>query len=343
MELSKIGALLAKAEVTYATDPTPTGAANNIVIIRGTIPTEPTGVVQDRDILDASHQKVPGLLTLPRQSIKFRTELRGNYTTGLLNTDISSGKVTNLIEIDCLLQACDLIPTYTAQVSETPPGSRDGFVIYKPTLPTAGAIGPSVTFYAYSQRKLYKATGCKGNIEAITWAAGNMCYIDWAFSGKYVAVADSSVPSLTFLQTVPPLFKAITSTHTVSPTPPFTQATLKLGNQIIERLDAQDASTSGGIHSWIVGGRQSTFEFDPESLTEAAAAWWAAWVARSNHTLTQTHGTQTGNKFTLTTKMNVDAVKYSDRNGNRIQTITSSIMNPAPGDPYGNDLTLKFF
>jgi len=340
MELTHIGAILAKAESTLGTDPTPTGAANNIAIVRGTIPTEPQGTVVDRDILDAGFDIIPGLLAKPNQTIKIRCELRGNFTTGASNTDISSGKVTNLIEIDCLLQACDLIPTYTAQTSE--PNSRDGYVIYKPALPTVGTVGPTVYFYVYSQKKIYKVAAAKGNIDAITMGAGQFAYIDFTFQGKYIAVADSSIPALTFLATKPPLFYSATATHTLT-IAPFQTAVLKLGNTLVMREDAQDASASTGIHSFIVGNRNSTFDIDPESSSEATAAFWAAWAARTNHTLTLTYGSQSGNKFSLITTMNVDSIKYGDRNKNRIMNITSSLRNPTLGTAYGSDLQLKFF
>ncbi len=343
MELQKIGALLAKIEGTYATDPTPTAAANNIGIIRGTIPTEPTGDVIDRDILDQGHCVIPGSVTMLKNSIKFRTELRGNYVSGSLNTDISSGKSTNAIEIDCLLRGCDLIPTYTAQLSESGNGSRDGYVIYAPALPTASAVGPSVTFYAYSQTKVYKAVGCKGNIAAITLEAGKYGYIDWEFSGKFIAVADAAVSglSLTFLQTKPPVFASATATHTLT-LPPFTTYSLKLGNNIITRADCQDTSVSLGLHSFAVSYRDSKLDIDPESKTEATVPFWAAWQARTNQTLTLAYGSQSGNKIQIATTQNVDAIKYSDRNNNRIQGISCSLRNPTIGVAYGTDLQLKF-
>lgn len=202
MERAKIGLLLAKLETTYGTDPTPTAAANVIAVTRGEVSWEQGGEAIDRNILDGGFGRVVGVTALPMATVKFRTELRGNRTTGASNTDISSGEVANLIPLDPLFRACDLPPAYTAESSD---GVRDGYALYTPTIPTSqGGIGESVTIWFYSEGKLYKANGCKGNF-SIGGEAGKFAYIDWEFMGLHVAPADSSIPgSPTFLDCKPP-------------------------------------------------------------------------------------------------------------------------------------------
>ncbi len=41
--------------------------------------------------------------------------------------EVSKGCVEHLVEFNCLLQACDLEPTYSAEATA---GSRDGYVTY---------------------------------------------------------------------------------------------------------------------------------------------------------------------------------------------------------------------
>jgi len=199
MEPSQVGLLLAKIETTYGTDPTPTAAANIIAVARGLVAPDAPSESIDRDILDGGFGRVIGINARPHWNFKFRVELRGNRTDGVA-ADVSAGSASNKVEIDPLLQACDLAPAYTAESSG---GARDGHVIYNPTVPVNE--GSSLTIYFYSQGKLYKATGCKGNIENIVLEAGKFGFLDFSFMGRYNAPSDSSIPgSQTWLTTQPP-------------------------------------------------------------------------------------------------------------------------------------------
>jgi hypothetical protein len=203
MELSKIGLLLAKAEATYGVDPGPTAGTNNIAVARGQVTLDPMGNAMLRDILDQGYARVVGKNTNLAMGLKFRCELRGNRTDGT-TADISAGAVGQKIEIDPLLQACDLAPTYTA---ESGVGVRDGVVSYQPVIPTTDL--QSVTFYFYSQGKLYKITGAKGDL-SISLASGKFGYIDFEFKGRFNSVVDSTLGGLspTFLATKPPTWDA---------------------------------------------------------------------------------------------------------------------------------------
>lgn len=199
MELSKIGLLLAKTETTYGVDPSPVAASNNIGVVRGQVTLDPMGNPVARDILDGGFSRIVGSNQQLAMGIKFRTELRGNRTDGIAN-DISNGAISNLIEIDPLLQACDLVASYQAPFT-----TRDGNVKYVPTLPNG--VGPSVAFYFYSQSKLYKIFGAKGDLK-ISLASGRFGFIDWEFKGKFTAPIDSAIPgSPSFLTTKPPTWE----------------------------------------------------------------------------------------------------------------------------------------
>lgn len=202
MELKKVGLLLAKIESTYGTDPTPSSGANVIAVTRNEIEVSPIGEAIDRDMLDAGFGRVIGITSMPRFNLKFRTELRGNRTTGATDTDVSSGASAQAVEIDCLLRACNLQPTYTAESSD---GARDGYAVYQPTIPSD--VGDSVTFWVYTQAKLYKIVGAKGNIANIGLTADKLPFIDWEFQGMLGSISDSSIPaSPTFLDCKPPKF-----------------------------------------------------------------------------------------------------------------------------------------
>jgi hypothetical protein len=129
---------------------------------------------------------VAGENVLPRVSFKLRMELRGNRTNGA-TPDISAGSSANAMELDPLLQACDLNPTYTAESSG---GARDGFALYKPKVPTDE--GKSCTFYFYTEKKLHKVVGRKERLKDCARAGSS--YLDFEFMGLYVAPIDASIP-----------------------------------------------------------------------------------------------------------------------------------------------------
>lgn len=198
MERAKVGLLLAKAETTYGTDAAPTAAANNIAVVWGQVTWSIEGEPIDRELLHGGYGRAIGIIARRHQRIQFRCELRGNLGAANL---IGSGLIAAAVEIDPLLRACDLAATYTA---ETSGGAGDGLVTYKPTIPTNE--GTSVTIWFYSEGKLYKATGCKGNIANIGVEAGGFAFVDFEFMGKYVAPSDSSIPaSPAWLDTKPPV------------------------------------------------------------------------------------------------------------------------------------------
>lgn len=194
-----MGLLLMKAESTYGTDPTPTPGSNNIGVVRDTVNFAPEGDTFQRAILDPGFGRVIGNLTMQRCSLSFRTELRGNRTAAASN-DVAKGSSSYPIEIDPLLQACDLTPTY---VAESGSGVRDGLAIYRPAIPST-EFGASLTAYFYSEGKVYKMNGLKGDLTA-QFNAGKISYADWSFQGFYnVAVDNTPIPTGTFLTTLPP-------------------------------------------------------------------------------------------------------------------------------------------
>lgn len=189
MERTNFGLLLAKIESTYGTDPVPTGGLNTIGITRDGVTFAPNFDHLTRMILDGTISKVSGVNTMPSTKLSFRVELRGNRTTGATDTDISDGTSTYKVEIDPLLRACDLAATYTAETSS---GARDGYVTYKPTVPTDE--GASVTFYYYSGDKLHIITGAKGTVKGVL-EAGKLGSLDFEFSGIYNDCRDAALPA----------------------------------------------------------------------------------------------------------------------------------------------------
>ncbi|MBC8095036.1 MAG: hypothetical protein H7Y43_04415 [Akkermansiaceae bacterium] len=334
MERTVVGMLLAKIESAYGTDPTPTTAANLIAVARSSVNFNAQFDHLARMILDGTLGKVAGHNVLPRITLSFDVEMRGNRTTGATDTDITSGASAQAVEIDPLLRACDLAATYTA---ETTDGARDGYVTYKPTVPSDE--GASVTFYFYSGSKLHKITGAKGNLKA-SMTAGQMGVFSFEFSGLYNAPTDASIPgSPVWLDTKPPTFIAAGST-VGSFTPVFQKLDFDLGNQVQRRDDANAAS---GVKGFIIANRDAKCSIDPESVAEATHPIWADLASATPRTITAVLGNQAGNRIQATLAGVSEAVSYGDRNGIRTQPINYSIERALISDAAGSELAMKFY
>lgn len=334
MEQTQKGLLLAKIESSYGVDPTPTGAANTIAVVRSQVSFEPDFERVTRDILDGSWERASGFNLLRTARMNFRVEARGNRTTGGTDTDITSGSSAQAVEIDCLLKSCDLTPTYTP---ETTNGARDGYVIYKPVEPSDE--GSSCTLYFYTGGKVHKITGAKGNVKGV-FEAGRMAYFDFEFRGLYVAAADASLPgTITLLDCKPPLFGSAGAT-VGSWSPVFKTLNFDLGNAVVRREDAQ---STNGIKGFIVSNRASKVTIDPEAVVEATHPIWGDLETPTSRTITALLGTVSGNKVQLTCKGESEAVSYGDRNNIRINNITYDLVRAALSDALGGLFQLKFF
>lgn len=333
MERTNFGMLLAKLESTYGTDPTPTAASNLIAVTRQGVTFGPKFDHLTRMILDGTLSKVSGLNAMPEVDFSFRVEIRGNRTDGT-TADVSKGSSANKVEIDCLLQACDLTPTYTA---ETGLGNRDGYVTYAPTVPTDE--GKSVTFYFYSGLKLHKITGAKGTVKG-SLEAGKFGFLDFSFKGIYNTVTDASIPgSPTWLDTKPPVF--INSGSTVdSYSPVFQKLDFDLGNSIVRR---DDGNATTGVRGFLITARDSKCSIDPESVAEATNPVWGDLENATARTITGKIGTQTGNKFQAAFQGVSQAVAYGDRSNIRTTQIDYSIERAAISTAVGGEFQLKFY
>ena len=325
--------MLAKIESTYGTDPTPTAGSNLIAITKKGVSFSPKFTHIHRSILDGTLDLVSGTNVLPQVDFNFEVEIRGNRTDGSA-ADISSGTIGHALEIDCLLQACDLSATYTAEV--TPGVSRDGYVTYNPIVPTDQ--GKSVTIYFYSGLKLHKITGCKGTVKGAL-QAGQFGMLTFDMKGIYNSVTDASIPGgLTFLNTKPAIFTSSASTVD-SFSPVFQKLDFDLGNKVDQRLDA---NSTNGVAGFLITDRTPKAAIDPESVAEATSPIWGDLSASTTRTITANIGTQSGNKFSAILKGVSEAVAYADRQGIRIQNINYSLERQNLTDVGGNMLALKF-
>lgn len=334
MYRTKKGLLLAKIESTYGTDPTPTASSNTIATLAGEVNWTPNFERLSRMMLDGSVSKVTGYNAQPSVGLNFTVELRGNYTDGSTDSDITSGASAQAVEIDCLLKACDLTPTYTAETSN---GARDGYVTYKPTVPDNE--GSSVTFYFYTAGKLHKVTGAKGSVRGV-FEAGKIARLEFTFQGLWTTPTDASIPgSITWLATKPPLFRSATAT-VGSWSPVFRSLTFDLQNNIVRRDDANHAT---GVRGFVITDRNPRVTIDPETVLEATHPIFGDLYASTSRTISALLGSTGGNKVQLTCVGESVSAAYGDANQVRTNQIEYELCRAALGDTPYSEFALKFF
>lgn len=279
--------MLAEIEVSYNTDPTPTGGSNAILV----------------ENLQWSHEAVrrherPGLTSrmAPLKS------LHGGSLIGLtFDVEIKgSGSAGTAPEHGPLLQACGFEETIVASTSVT----------YTPT--SDPSEHKSVTIYVYEDGTLYKVTGCRGSftVDLTTGAAGKLSF---KMTGHLYAKSDTSMASPTFSSIVPPVclgasfavdsYSAIISKLAIDPG--ITVAT------------PDNLSASDGYGEIRITGMAPTFTIDPEQTVLATYDWIANWQDNSTGAMTTgTIGSTAGNRYTITAPAAVyTEITNGDRNG----------------------------
>lgn len=168
--------ILAKTEVTYNTDPTPTTSANAVLVRNVDLRSEGLRMV-DRAAVRGGLGKLQRIYGAQLKRITFECEVKGSGTAGTAP------------EIGPLIEACGFDETIVASTSAT----------YTPE----DTAHESVTIWYYEGgRKLHKLTGCRGTV---TWTleAGGILLAAFEFVGHYVEPTDVSQPTPTYNSQVP--------------------------------------------------------------------------------------------------------------------------------------------
>ncbi len=334
MERTKKGLCLAKLESAYAVEATPTAGLDILPVVNSQWQWGPEYDAIQRMILDGGLRTVAGDNALPRVSFSFQMELRGNRTNGS-SPDISAGSSTYALEMDDLLQACDMNPTY---VAESTGGARDGYVVYKPAAPVDE--GKGCTFFLYTEKKLHKVVGAKGSLK-LTLEAGKYCYLHFEFKGLYNTVpTDSSIPSPTFLDTRPPLWVNGGTTYDAWSGGVVSKIDLDLGNTVNRR---DDGNSIKGVKGFAIYERASKLSFNPESVSEATHPVFSDLDTAKTKTLITNLGSQSGNRFNFTMAGQQRKVSYGDQNGNRITQIEMELNAAAMSSALGNEFQMKCY
>lgn len=295
-------AVLAKIEVTYGTDPTPTGAANAIYCYDPSI--TPMELVKK--------ERAPARPFLgPDSTIMGGTPVKLEFSV-----DVAGGGAAGTpAPFGVLLRACGLSETISAGVDVT-------------RSPVSAAFD-SVTLYFNLDGVLHKITGCRGNA-SFEFSHGAVPMIKFSFTGVYNAPSDTALPALTLTGWQKPLVMNKVNTtpvtfHGVSPI--LSKLSLDLGNSVgwkdwvnnAEEVRITDRKVAGSI----------TVQAD----TIAAKDWFALARAGTTGALSLTHGTAAGNKVKLdAATVQVMDPKYEDDDGIVMVTMGLAFLPSSAGN-----------
>jgi hypothetical protein len=283
--LSRKRLILAKTETTYGTDPTPTGAANAILVRNLEItPLQADTVTRDliRPYLGNSDQ----LLAQTRVEVTFEVELAGSGTAG---TAPAYGPV---------LKACGLSETVAASTSVT----------YAPV----SASFSSVTIYFHNDGIRHKVTGCRGTFE-LNAEVGQIPVISFTMTGIYNAPTDESLPSPTYAdQAAPLIFKnGNTSNFSIFSYSGCLQSlSFQMANEVVYR------ELVGCTKESLIVNRAPAGDVVIEAPSIATKDFFTIATGSSTGSISFQHGGTAGNIVTFTTaQSDIANPSYSDQDG----------------------------
>ena len=298
--LTRKRTILAKLETSYGVDPTPTGAANAI-LVRNLSITPLNAELASRDLvrpyLGASEQ----LIASNYVSVEFEVEMAGSGTAG---TAPAYGP---------LLQACGMLET---------DGASD--VTYTPV----SASFASVTLYYNVDGVLHKVTGARGNVE-MSLQAGQIPVFRFSFTGLYNAPTDTAAPAVTYTAFQTP--QAANNDNTTGfslfgYSGALSSLSLNLNNAVQYRtlIGAEDVLlTDRGVNGEVVF----------EAPTIAAKDFFSIALGNTLGALDITHGTTAGNKVQITSsRVDISNPTYQDQNGIHMLQVPITLVPSTAGN-----------
>ena len=314
-KLTRKVVILAKLEATYATDPTPTGADDAILVNAG-IDLRPTGERIERTIVRDTFSPAGNVIGAKVVALDIEVEAKG----GGWDTDDPLPP-----EYDVLLQCCAM----SVDVSIT--GQRTYLPVTDP------ADHESCTIYCYRDGILHIVTGCMGTF-SLNLPVGGIPTLKFSMQGLWVDPTDTPIPgTVTTLDLVPPVVKGIGLTVGGYTPVGVNALSIDIGNQIIQRKDVNAAE---GLTGLAITGRNPTGSLDPEVDTLSNFGVWAAWKAATKSAIACTVGSVAGNRFDLAVaKAQYDDVSYGDRDGTLIYALPFTATINSDGD---DEVSLTF-
>ena len=267
-KLHRKRSILAKAESSYGTNPTPTGSANYVQVIDLNI--EP--VVSDEVSRDLIRPYMGNYEVIPantRVNVTFDVEMSG------------SGSVGTAPKYGAILKACGLSETTVTSTSVT----------YAPvTTPS-----DSVTLFVNYDGIRHMVTGARGTF-SINCEVNNIPRISFSLTGIFNAPTDQALPTVTVSNQASPLiFKnGSTSAFQIFGFAAALQSwNLDFNNEVIYR------ELVGGTKEVLITDRRPSGTAVIESVALSSHNFFTDYTGTSTGTNTWLHGTNAGNKITV--------------------------------------------
>ena len=299
--LSRKRTILAKTEVTYGTDPTPTGVANAI-LVRSLNVTPLSAELVSRDLIRPYLGGSEQLLASSYVTVEMEVEMAGSGTAG---TAPAYGP---------LLLACGMAATVQAAVSVT----------YAPV----SAAFSSVTIYYNVDGVLHKVTGARGTVE-MQIQVGQIPVYKFMFTGLYNAPTDTAAPVVTYTAFQTPLAANGDNTTGFS-LHSYSGALQSLSVNVNNTVNYR---TLIGAEDVQMVNRDTSGQAVFEAPTIAAKDFFALSLGSTLGTLDITHGTVVGNKVQISsTKAKVTNPTYQDQDGIQMLQVGFNLVPSTAGN-----------
>lgn len=301
--------ILAKIEVTYGTDPTPTGA-NAVEVTEITFAKEGARMTNPavlKSTLGQRPQSFGGTLG----TLTFSAWLRG------------SGAAGTAPEIDPLLRSCGLDVTNVPATSDTYAPVSTGF--------------ESCTIYFEEDGLTHKLTGCRGNFN-VTMNAGEPAKINFTMTGHYGAAPTDAGPSSgTFDSTVSPALVNLSSLTVDSYAASIAAITFDMGMALSITGDMAAADGYGEV---IQTSRAVVGTMDPLATLVATYDWEGKFRSEASIAIdTGVIGSSAGNRY----QIQFPTAQYIESNpGDRDGLITRQISFAANENAGDDEFSLAF-
>lgn len=301
--------LLAKEEIVYGDDPTPS-AANNAVLIEAVSMRFPAEIIDREGAAGTMSPEAP-ILGRNYAELDFQVELKG------------SGAAGTAPDFGVLLKACGFKETIDAGVSVT----------YTPS--SVLSDHKSATLYFYQDGLLYEMNGARGNV-SFNFQVGQRAMMSFSFKGFSVAPVDSALPSPTLDSTKPVPVKG-TSFSLGGYAAVIANLALDMQNAVEMTDDMNDAS---GYEEALILDRNPQGSLDPQATLVATHDWWSDWQSGTEQALTLTLGATAGNIVTFTAPKVVDReLQPGDRQGLAIYQVPFTAARNSGDDEVSIALT----
>jgi hypothetical protein len=277
--------LLAKTETTYATDPTPTGAANAILVRNLEI--QPVDAEQvSRELIRPYLGASDILIANVRSRVTFEVEMAGAGSAGAVP------------KYGPLLKACGMSETVAA-------GTK---VTYAPVSESFS----SCTIYVNIDGVNHTVTGCRGTV-TLNMTVSQIPVYQFDLMGIYNGPTDVAFSSVTTnfngFQT-PQLFNNTNSTgfsfHSYSPE--LSSLELQIGMEMVYR------ELVGSVREVLLTDRNTAGTVQFDAVTMATKDYFTSAITSVSGNCTVTHGTTAGNKVKVTVpRANISTINYTEQ------------------------------